>query len=228
MSVLGRCFWRVRLPARRWQPGDMDACDAAGRAGRQGLAWACPRFLPEGSPGGFRRSGRRCRRCAAALTLEGRPVAFLPGRRLTAGGDPGGRGPYAGADGGGIRHCQPHMRVSGSQVCVPLGGTAHWHRALGSPTSPQGSAPAEGCDGQRGQLFILARANPGELAGDCGHRPGHHRGDRSIQHQGQRMAHAPALARIRHRARWPASSDGKPPVAHGHRQAGQRFAPGRD
>jgi hypothetical protein len=132
MSRFDGCFCaRSACPPGGGGSGGMGACGRRWPGRAAGPAWACPRFPARGAAvvSGVQAGpqGRRRRRCAAALTLEGRPRS-LPARpadqpRTVAAAAGGGGAP--GRDGGGVRHCEPHMRVSGSQVGVPQGGAPH-------------------------------------------------------------------------------------------------------
>ena len=177
MSVSAGCFCaRSACPPGGGGSGGMGACGRRWPGRAAGPAWACPRFPARGAAvvSGVQAGpqGRRRRRCAAALTLEGRPRS-LPARPAAHRGRWRPRRVGAVRRGGMVAACATASliyacrdRRSVFRRAGPRTDIGRWvAQGVRGDRPCRGVRPGappglRGRGGQRGQLVISAHTNP--------------------------------------------------------------------
>jgi hypothetical protein len=131
--VTAGCLARLSCPGPRGAPG--------GRGQAPWPARTCCTRGRRGSGVKGRPAGRSPQRCAAPLSLEGRPrrLRRTPRARTRRPGVSGRVGGGVPERGRGLRHCQAHIRVSSSQVGCSQDGAPHLRRASGCSKHSRGS-----------------------------------------------------------------------------------------
>ena len=166
--VTAGCLARLSCPGPRGAPG--------GRGQAPWPARTCCTRGRRGSGVKGRPAGRSPQRCAAPLSLEGRPrrLRRTPRARTRRPGVSGRVGGGVPERGRGLRHCQAHIRVSSSQVGCSQDGAPHLRRASGCSKHSRGSFLPRRASRYTTGLGRGARCAPG--VGSAGHLRPHEAG----------------------------------------------------